>query len=146
MQFRMIEGRLGLHFVLRKSCRLGSSIGVECGSLNTPASRPKTRAAHFARVGLSRNWISAGTRWSDTAAEAGHSEIKASPKELNRAGLADEPCAKLFEHDVAPHQDPPETVNRISIVGGVDVVCLEWNGIGKFVGYGVDVHLDSQFA
>src|ERR1017187_8351460 len=141
----MIEGRLRLHFVLRKSGRLGRGIGVKCGPINPTTAGPETRTTYFVRVGLSRNWIGAGTRWSDTAAEAGHGKVEASPKELHRAGLADETGAKLLEHGVAPHQDSPESVNRVGIVGGVDLVRLEWNWIGKFVGHGVDVHLDSQF-
>src|SRR5271165_7362509 len=130
----MIKRRLRLHFVLRKSGRLGRSIGVECGSINAIASRPEARTAYFMRVGLSRDRIGAGTRRCNTAAEACHSEVKASPKELNRAGLAGETCAKLLEHGIAPHQDSPEAVHGVGVVGCVDIVRLKWNGIGKLVG------------
>ena len=50
------------------------------------------------------------------------------PEEVHRARLAAVPAGELLEHRVRPVEDPPEALDRVSIVGGVLVVCRKWRG------------------
>src|ERR1035438_3130708 len=140
----MIKRRLGSHFVLRETGGLRSGVGVERCPIHTTASRPEAGAAYFVRVGLSRDRIGANTRRSNPPAEACRGQVETSPEEMYGTGLAGEVRTKILEHSITPRQDPVETIYRIGMIGGMDIVFLKRNRVRKFVGHGMEVHVNSQ--
>ena len=62
-----------------------------------------------------------------------HRQIERAPEEVDRAALADEARAKLLEDPIGLHEDAPEAVGVLRIVGAVRFVPIEADRIGDLV-------------
>ena len=65
---------------------------------------------------------------------------------MHRAALADEAAAEFLEDPVGLHQDSPEPVDVVRIVGAVDLVLVETDRVGNFVRLVMDLHVQAQLA
>src|SRR5689334_12007825 len=110
----MIDGIVrGDRTTCRKPSGFRNNVGVKGGVLNLTASRPKTHAAHFVRIGFAGNGIGAGACRRATTRKARSGKIEAAPKEVHRAGLANETPAKFLQDRVDACEHSPETMRVI---------------------------------
>ena len=77
------------------------------------------------RIGLAIHRI--GSFGCAASVEARYCQIEAAPEEVDRAGLPDEPAAKLLKHAVDLPQDVPPAVRPLGIVGCVLAILVETN-------------------
>src|SRR5665647_308121 len=120
------------------SGRFGIRVGIERSVGNRAASRPKSAAAHFVRVGLSSHPVrqirnAARMYWGFAAGKPGDGKVRSTPEEVHGAALASEAGTKLFKDAVGLHQDAPEPAGILSIVCPVSFVLVETYRIGHLV-------------
>ena len=95
------------------------------------------------RIGLAGHRIwqighAAGMERRNTAREAGHRQIEASPEEMHRTRLADEAGAKLLHDAVDGHQDAPEAMGVFGVIGGVLLILAEAHRARNLVWHLID--------
>ena len=71
-------------------------------------------------------------------------KIKTAPEKMNRAALAAEARAKLFEHAIGLSEHAPESVRVFRIVGAMFLVFVELNRIRDFVWQQVDLDRETE--
>jgi hypothetical protein len=81
---------------------------------------------------------------SATSREARHGEVKASPKEMNRARLAEKRATKIKENIVRGQQDAPKPCHVVAVVRCMREIPIEGNRIGHLVRNLIDAYLDSE--
>jgi hypothetical protein len=96
------------------------------------------------RVAFTRHEIGVGHRRCASAGEARHRQIEAAPEEVHRARLAEKAATELVEDVRDRDHRAPASIGIVGIVGGMDGVLLEGDGIGDFDRHGPDVHIDAQ--
>src|SRR5690348_2110202 len=78
-------------------------------------------------------------RWRNPAREAGDSEIKAAPPEMDRAGLAEKAGAKSFEHRKHCREATAKAVGRVAVIVARCLVLRKGNRALDFVGHAIEV-------
>src|SRR5579862_139357 len=142
---RMIESCRGTNRLRREAVRLRCGVRIECGPFDVSAAGPESHAAHLMRVSLASNRIGSSALRRSAAREASHGQIETSPEEMHGTNFSDEPSAELFEHLIDPHQDAPELVHGIGIIGGMNAVLLKRNWIGNLAGRCPNLGIDAEF-
>src|SRR5207245_174607 len=112
IELLVIEGGIGPGARLFEALRLGNRIGIERGIFDVAATRPKTYAAGFMGVGFARHGVGAGAFGSTLARKAGHGQIEAPPKEMDRTAFPNEARPELVEDRVDRQQNAPEFLDR----------------------------------
>src|SRR5450631_1521372 len=140
----MVESCWWTNLFFRKAGSFRRGVGIERRSLDIAAAGPEARAAHFVRVGFASDWVCPWTLGSPPAREASHTEIETSPEEVHRTDFAKKSGAEFLEYLIDPNQDAPEFIYRLRIVGGMNLVPLERNGIGNLAGRRPDLHVHAE--
>src|SRR5262249_16765574 len=78
------------------------------------------------------------------AREAGYREIEAPPEEMDWTDLAQKACAKHSEYSIGLNQNPPETVGKLGVIGGMPVIFLEPGRVLDLARHGPDRHLKAE--
>src|SRR5580692_2639000 len=140
----VVDGLCGLDRCVFQALRRWSSIAIEGCFAEAAVAGPKACTDHFMRIGFAGDGVGtlAGRGWS--AGKAGDRQIEASPKEVYRADLAHEAGGKLLEDAVRVHQDSPESMGRLRVVGGMLQVLSEGNRMRELHRYGMDVHAEAE--
>jgi hypothetical protein len=60
--------------------------------------------------------------WRDPPREAAHGEVKATPKEMNWACLAQEAGSKELKDTIYLHERAPEAMGGLGIIGSVGAI------------------------
>ena len=71
-------------------------------------------------------------------------QVGRAPEVVHRTALAGEPRAEHFQHAVGLHQDPPEPVGVLTIVGAMDLVAIERDRIRHLVRALPNVHVQAE--
>src|SRR6266404_1384957 len=95
----VVRGGVRTDTLVFESLRLGCRVGVERRTLDV-AARPEAHTAYFVGVGFPSYGIRAGSLRGSAAGKPGNRQIKTSPEEVYRAGLADESGSELVENRV----------------------------------------------
>src|SRR6516164_5043860 len=111
----MVKRPVRFHSPLLEPGGLRRGISVVGRTLDTASSWPESCTAHLVRIGFGRNRIGIGSGWRHPAAEAGHTQVEASPEEVNGTGLADKLRPKFLEYRVTPRQHPPKSAHGVLI-------------------------------
>src|SRR5439155_11999955 len=77
---------------------------------------PEAEGDDLVRVRLLGDRVSFGELGCAPASKAGHRKVEPVPEEVDRARLAAVPAGELLEHAVAPVEDAPEAVYRVTVV------------------------------
>ena len=101
------------------------------------------------RIGLLRHGIgkvrhAAGMQRRGPARKACHGEIEAAPEKMYRAALADKGGPEGFEYAVGLKQNPPMALGEIGLVGGMQAVLVEGDGVCYLIGPFVDADGDAE--
>src|ERR1700739_33899 len=80
-----------------------------------------------------------------SAGKTRYREIETAPEEMDRAGLAEEAGAELFEHPVDTDKNLQKPLHRVWIVGGMLVILRKPNRIRQFVRHVVDGNVNAEF-
>ena len=75
-----------------------------------------------------------------TPGKTRHGQIKTAPEKMHRTAFAAETRAKLLKYAIALHQNAPEPVGILAIVGAVLFILIERDRIFDLVRHGVDSH------
>src|SRR6516162_9445657 len=152
------QDKLAQHFVevgarryrsVAEACRFGIGIGIEGGLWKSLIAWPEPGAADLVRIGFARDRVGQAGHTPGMArcrppGEAGHREVEAAPKEMDRARLAQKAGAKALEDAIDLHQRAPEAMGSGAVVGSVGVVLRKADGVRHLVRHLVDDHRDAD--
>src|SRR5579884_2328278 len=147
-QLRLVQGRCGANFCLRKASRFRIRIGVINRLGHSCVPGPETKAAHFLRVcfpgdGVRQMRNSSRMRWRWPSGEPRYREIETSPEEMHRTAFAAKIRPEFLENAIALRQNAPEPVGVCAVVGTMLLVLVERNWVLNFIWRRVD--FDRQF-
>ena len=142
-QLGVVKGSLGMDGGGLEAGRLGDGVGVEGCASDISAAGPESDTAYLVRIGFAGHGVGFGAVGGAASGEAADGEVEAAPEEVDGAGFALELGTELVEYGVDGEQDAPEALDGGGIVGGVDAVLVEGNGIGDFDGHAPDFYFDA---
>ena len=129
--------------------RRGIGVGIKGWVVDSAAARPKTRAADLVRIGFTDNCVremrnTSRVKRRAASGEACHGEVEAAPEKMNRAAFADGTGTEQFEHAIDLHERPPVSMCIFGIIGSMNPILAEADGLRQFIGDFIDRHADAE--